>query len=90
MNVYAVAKSSDGIEWVEVGNVDARSRGEAIAKALRRDKHGHERFWRTTLFACMSGRELGKIKIVEFASAPGLSRVKLDKAGMAVCNTLPT
>lgn len=63
-NTYAVSKSNDGTEWIEVGNVDGRSRGEAIATARRRDKTATERHWRTVLVACRSGRGLGRTKTV--------------------------
>ena len=65
-NTCRVAKSTDGIEWIEVGNVDARSRGEAIATARRRDKSA-DAHWRTTLVACRTGRNLGKMVSVIIA-----------------------
>ena len=63
-NTYAVSKSTDGIEWIEVGNVDGRSRGESIATARRRDKSA-DTHWRTTLVACRSGRGLGRVVVIE-------------------------
>ena len=76
-NTYRVDRSPNGEDWYPVGDFEARSRGEAVLAARRRDKSA-DAHWRTTLVRCKSGRNLGKIKIAKVASASGPSRVKLD------------